>query len=118
MRVWQLVFDKAPPLEAPGGQGGPGGGGGFARSSFQRVAHALTVSAPKEGHRASVLSFAFANDSSMMATVSKDATWKLWLCTLLFYNLHILIHLLRYPLESHTSPGYTFSHRLHLHAHD
>jgi len=54
VKVWQVVFDKM--------------------GEFKEVSRAFEL----KGHTAGVESFAFNDDSSRMASVSKDKTWKLW----------------------------------------
>ncbi|XP_030847807.1 transducin beta-like protein 2 [Strongylocentrotus purpuratus] len=54
VKVWEVVFSKA--------------------GEFGEVRRAMEL----KGHKASVYSFSFNLDSSRMATVSKDGTWKLW----------------------------------------
>jgi len=54
VKVWEVVFDKT--------------------GTFKEVKRAFELS----GHSAGVYSFDFNNDSSRMASVSKDNTWKYW----------------------------------------
>ncbi|XP_028838700.1 transducin beta-like protein 2 isoform X2 [Denticeps clupeoides] len=54
VKVWEVCFGKS--------------------GEFKEVTRAFDL----KGHSAGVHSFAFSNDSSRMATVSKDGTWKLW----------------------------------------
>uniref|UniRef100_A0A8C5QQ43 Transducin beta-like protein 2 n=1 Tax=Leptobrachium leishanense TaxID=445787 RepID=A0A8C5QQ43_9ANUR len=54
VKVWEVCFAK----------------GGV----FREVCRAFDL----KGHTAGVCGFAFSNDSSKMATVSKDGTWKMW----------------------------------------
>ena len=54
VKVWEVCFDKV--------------------GAFREVRRAFDL----KGHNASVLSFAFSNDSSRMLSVSKDGTWKFW----------------------------------------
>ncbi|XP_069800880.1 transducin beta-like protein 2 [Dendropsophus ebraccatus] len=54
VKVWEVCFGKS--------------------GEFREVARAFEL----KGHSAGVCGFAFSNDSSRMATVSKDGTWKLW----------------------------------------
>lgn len=52
--MWEIIFDKTKQFKS-------------AKRAFE-----LT------GHKAGVLSLSFSADSSRIATVSKDSTWKLW----------------------------------------
>ncbi|KAM3933669.1 transducin beta-like protein 2 [Leptodactylus fuscus] len=54
VKVWEVCFNKT--------------------GEFREVCRAFEL----KGHSAGVCGFAFSNDSSRMATVSKDGTWKLW----------------------------------------
>ncbi|XP_043574569.1 transducin beta-like protein 2 isoform X1 [Chiloscyllium plagiosum] len=54
VKVWEVCFTKS--------------------GSFREVMRAFDL----KGHSAGIYSFAFSNDSTRMATVSKDGTWKLW----------------------------------------
>ncbi|KAL5016827.1 hypothetical protein ScPMuIL_006416 [Solemya velum] len=54
VKVWEVCFDKS--------------------GNFQEVKRAFEL----KGHGAAVYSFGFNNDSSRMASVSKDGTWKFW----------------------------------------
>ncbi|XP_030648585.1 transducin beta-like protein 2 [Chanos chanos] len=54
VKVWEVCFAKT--------------------GEFKEVTRAFDL----KGHSAGVYSFDFSNDSSRMATVSKDGTWKLW----------------------------------------
>ncbi|XP_064647954.1 transducin beta-like protein 2 [Lineus longissimus] len=54
VKVWEVVYDKG--------------------SNFKEVTKAFDL----KGHKAGVYSFAFNCDSTRMASVSKDGTWKLW----------------------------------------
>ncbi|XP_013777302.1 transducin beta-like protein 2 [Limulus polyphemus] len=54
VKVWEVIFSKA--------------------GDFKEVKRAFEL----KGHSAGVYSFAFSNDSSRMASVSKDQTWRLW----------------------------------------
>lgn len=54
VKVWEVCFGKS--------------------GEFREVSRAFDL----KGHSAGVCGFAFSNDSSRMATVSKDKTWKLW----------------------------------------
>ncbi|XP_072284988.1 transducin beta-like protein 2 [Pyxicephalus adspersus] len=54
VKVWEVCFGKS--------------------GEFREVCRAFEL----KGHSAGVCGFAFSNDSSRMATVSKDGTWKLW----------------------------------------
>ncbi|XP_056414615.1 transducin beta-like protein 2 [Hyla sarda] len=54
VKIWEVCFGKS--------------------GEFREVARAFEL----KGHSAGVCGFAFSNDSSRMATVSKDGTWKLW----------------------------------------
>ncbi|XP_075710243.1 transducin beta-like protein 2 [Rhinoderma darwinii] len=54
VKVWEVCFGKS--------------------GEFREVSRAFEL----KGHLAGVCGFAFSNDSSRMATVSKDGTWKLW----------------------------------------
>ncbi|KAG8541065.1 hypothetical protein GDO81_029764 [Engystomops pustulosus] len=54
VKIWEVCFGKS--------------------GEFREVSRAFEL----KGHSAGVCGFAFSNDSSRMATVSKDGTWKLW----------------------------------------
>ncbi|XP_071499915.1 transducin beta-like protein 2 [Diadema antillarum] len=54
VKVWEVVFTKG--------------------GDFKEVSRAMEL----KGHKASVYYFSFNIDSTRMATVSKDGTWKLW----------------------------------------
>ncbi|XP_071094018.1 transducin beta-like protein 2 [Haliotis cracherodii] len=54
VKVWEVLFDKS--------------------GTFKEVKRAYEL----KGHGAGVHSFSFSNDSSRMASVSKDGTWKFW----------------------------------------
>ncbi|XP_044142988.1 transducin beta-like protein 2 [Bufo gargarizans] len=54
VKVWEVCFGKS--------------------GEFREVSRAFEL----KGHSAGVCGFAFSNDSSRMASVSKDGTWKLW----------------------------------------
>ncbi|XP_073421855.1 transducin beta-like protein 2 isoform X2 [Dendrobates tinctorius] len=54
VKVWEICFGKS--------------------GEFHEVSRAFELT----GHSAGVCGFAFSNDSSRMASVSKDGTWKLW----------------------------------------
>ncbi|GCC26260.1 hypothetical protein chiPu_0004675 [Chiloscyllium punctatum] len=54
VKVWEVCFTKS--------------------GSFREVMRAFDL----KGHSAGIYSFAFSNDSTRMATISKDGTWKLW----------------------------------------
>lgn len=54
MKVWEVSFDRA--------------------KEFKGVKRVFDL----KGHKAGVLSLAFSADSSRVATLSKDSTWKLW----------------------------------------
>lgn len=54
VKVWEVLFTKS--------------------GDFDRVIRAFDLS----GHRAGVHDFAFSGDSSRMATISKDGSWKVF----------------------------------------
>lgn len=54
VNVWEVEFTK--------------------NGDFKEVRQAFVL----KGHTAGVYSFAFNNDSTRVASVSKDGTWKLW----------------------------------------
>uniref|UniRef100_A0A0K8R7B8 Putative salivary protein antigen p40 n=1 Tax=Ixodes ricinus TaxID=34613 RepID=A0A0K8R7B8_IXORI len=58
VKVWEVCFSKT--------------------GEFKEVKRAFEL----KGHTSGVFSFAFSNDSSRMASVSRDGTWKLWDCNI------------------------------------
>ncbi|KAL1414317.1 hypothetical protein MTO96_007562 [Rhipicephalus appendiculatus] len=58
VKVWEVCFNKT--------------------GDFKEVKRAFEL----KGHTSGVFCFAFSNDSSRMASVSRDGTWKLWDCNI------------------------------------
>ncbi|XP_042146980.1 transducin beta-like protein 2 isoform X4 [Ixodes scapularis] len=58
VKVWEVCFSKT--------------------GEFKEVKRAFEL----KGHTSGVFSFAFSNDSTRMASVSRDGTWKLWDCNI------------------------------------
>uniref|UniRef100_A0A023FYT8 Putative salivary protein antigen p40 n=1 Tax=Amblyomma parvum TaxID=251391 RepID=A0A023FYT8_AMBPA len=58
VKVWEVCFNKT--------------------GEFKEVKRAFEL----KGHTSGVFCFAFSNDSSRMASVSRDGTWKLWDCNI------------------------------------
>ena len=54
VKVWEVEFSKS--------------------GSFERMSRAFEL----KGHTAGILSFSFNSDSTSVATVSKDGTWRLY----------------------------------------
>ncbi|XP_022109650.1 transducin beta-like protein 2 [Acanthaster planci] len=80
VKVWEVIFDK--------------------EGNFSDVKRVMDL----KGHRASVYYFSFNIDSTRMATVSKDATWKLW-DTNVEYNKNQDPYLLLTGSYDHTGPS-------------
>ncbi|XP_038058199.1 transducin beta-like protein 2 [Patiria miniata] len=80
VKVWEVVFDK--------------------EGNFSDVKRVMDL----KGHRASVYYFSFNVDSTRMATVSKDTTWKLW-DTNVEYNKNQDPYLLLTGNYDHTGPS-------------
>ncbi|KAH8042186.1 hypothetical protein HPB51_021270 [Rhipicephalus microplus] len=73
VKVWEVCFNKT--------------------GDFKEVKRAFEL----KGHTSGVFCFAFSNDSSRMASVSRDGTWKLWDCNSEYNRRYFLVFFLFPP---------------------